>query len=255
MSQAYRKLPAVAALLVIALVFAPRTSADPGLTNEGGLQRATWDFANTSDYVTMNTTLAAGDATLATTPSWRNYTTDAEFAAADASSMNVIAQSGLRLTTNGTNLLADGTFDLAPGPWTYANGSTGQVSAVREPGARARLSHTSPNSQFDAMDDALTSQPWTADSAGPGWSSAISQETAIRREGTGSLRDVLTIGGGGSGNYAGVYRDDPGTWNWSAYDRLAIWIEGTGAAGGGVYVFLDNLGGTNLASWVPQSLD
>src|SRR3989454_781541 len=138
MSQAYRKLPAVAALLVIALAFAPRASADPGLTNEGGLQRATWDFTNASDYVTMNTTLAVGDATLATTPSWRNYTTDAEFVAAKASSTNVVAQTRPRLMTNGTKLPAGGAFDLAPGPRAYNNGSTGEVTAVREPGARGR---------------------------------------------------------------------------------------------------------------------
>ena len=68
MSQAYRKLPAVAALLLIALALLPRASADPGVTNEGGLQRATWDFSTASDYVTANVTLAVRDTTLARTP-------------------------------------------------------------------------------------------------------------------------------------------------------------------------------------------
>src|SRR2546428_7782211 len=136
MIQAHRKLPAFAALLLIALALLPRASADPGVTNEGGLQRATWDFSTASDYVPANMTLAVRDTTLGTAPNWRNYTTDAEFVAAEASATNVVTQSGLRLSTNGTNLVADGTFDLAPGPWTYSNGSTGQVTADR--GARGR---------------------------------------------------------------------------------------------------------------------
>src|SRR2546422_536595 len=95
--------------------------------------------------------------------------------------------------------------------------------------------------------------PWRSVANGQS-ASTLAQSTTIREEGTGSLRDSVTINSQGSGSYAGAYRNDWGTWNWSAYNRLAIWIEGTNASGLSAFILMTNLAGVNWASWMPQHL-
>ena len=254
MNQASATYPAAVVLLFLAIVLLPTAAADPlGFSEGGGLQAAKWDFSTLADYVTNNVTLAAGNATLATTATWWNYTTDATFLASQDSSTNVVVSSGLRLINNATGLIQDGTFNLAPGPWTYASGTTNQVIAQRDPVGRARLSHSTPRFQFDSMDAVFGTRPWRSVANGQS-ASTLAQSTAIREEGTGSLRDYVTINSQGSGSYAGAYRNDWGTWNWSAYNRLAIWIEGTNASGLSAFILMTNLAGVNWASWMPQHL-
>src|SRR2546422_6741063 len=130
------------------------------------------------------------------------------------------ANSAPQVVRNATNLIADGTFDAIPGPWIYTNGTTGAVTASRDPTARARLGHTTPVLRFDSMDDVFGSTLWTSAVSNPQSSSNLSQETAIRSEGTGSLKDEVTIAQ--NNQWAGAIRDDPLRWNWSGYDRLAI---------------------------------
>src|SRR5207245_10767025 len=73
---------------------------------------------------------------------------------------------------------------------------------------------------FDSRVDAFRAAPWTSAVSNQQSSSNRSQETAIRREGSGWLRDdVMTAQ---SNQWAGAIRDDPLPWNWSGYDRLAI---------------------------------
>ena len=62
---------------------------------------------------------------------------------------DVVANSNPRVVWNATNLIADGTFDAIPGPWNYTNGTTGAVTASRDPTARARLGYTEPVLRFD----------------------------------------------------------------------------------------------------------
>src|SRR3989441_9497424 len=101
----------------------------------------------------------------------------------------VVANSAPRLVRNATNLIADGTFDAIPGPWIYTNGTTGAVTASRDPQARARLGHTTPGLRFDSMDDVFGANPWTSSVSNGEGSRNLSQETAIRTEGNGSMRD------------------------------------------------------------------
>src|SRR2546430_1174964 len=254
MKQASAVYRAAVVVLFVAIVLLPTAAADPlGFSEGGGLQAAKWDFSTLADYVTNNVTLAAGNATLATTATWWSYTTDATFLASQDSSTNVVVSSGLRLINNATGLIQDGTFNLAPGPWTYASGTTNQVIAQRDPVGRARLSHSTPRFQFDSMDAVFGTRPWRSVANGQS-ASTLAQSTAIREEGTGSLRDYVTINSQGSGSYAGAYRNDWGTWNWSAYNRLAIWIEGTNASGLSAFILMTNLAGVNWASWMPQHL-
>src|SRR2546425_5657413 len=132
----------------------------------------------------------------------------------------MVANSDPRVVRNATNLIVDGTFDAIPGPWIYTNGTTGAVTASRDPTARARLGHTTPVLRFDSMDDVFGSTPWTSAVSNPQSSSNLSQETIIRTEGSGSMRDDVIVSQ--NNQWAGAIRDDPLPWNWSGYDRLAI---------------------------------
>src|SRR5439155_13616770 len=135
------------------------------------------------------------------------------------------AKSNPRLVRNATNLIADGRFDATPGPWNYTNGPTGAVTSSRDPTSRARLGHTEPVLRFDSMDDVLGTTPWTSLVSNPQSASNLSQETAIRKEGNASPHDDVTIAQ--NHQRAGANRNDPLPWNWSGYNRLAIWMDRT----------------------------
>src|SRR2546426_2944576 len=146
------------------------------------------------------------------------------------------ANSAPQVVRNATNLIADGTFDAIPGPWIYTNGTTGAVTASRDPQARARLGHTTPVLRFDSMDDVFGANPWTPAVSNGQASSNLSQETTTRKEGNGSMQDDVTLTQ--NNQWAGAFRDDPLPWNWSGYDRLAIWMNKAtpGTLWGWVYV-------------------
>ena len=123
---------------------------------------------------------------------------------------------------NATSLIADGTFDAIPGPWNYTNGTTGVVTAERDATARARLGAKTSVLRFDSMDDIFGPSPWVGAVSGPGKATSnLSQETAVRQEGTGSMRDDVMILQNGN-QWGGAFRYDPLAWNWSGYDRMAI---------------------------------
>ena len=247
-----RRLPEALVLLLALVVLLPGASAEPVLTDQSGATRVTWDFSSTADYNVTDVALAPGTATLAQVSLWRNYTSDAEFLASQDSATNVSVGSGLRLVNQAANLIQDGTFDQTTGPWTFVNGTAGQVLSARDPGGNARLWHLTPRVQFDSMDDVFGTNNWAAVSYGRSTSS-LSQSTSVRVEGSGSLRDDLVIAQQGGTNPIGAIRDDPGTWNWSAYNRLGVWIN-VNASGIAASILLDNPGGWNWVSWIPQSL-
>src|SRR2546422_360957 len=117
------------------------------------------------------------------------------------------ANSAPQVVRNATNLIADGTFDAIPGPWIYTNGTTGAVTASRDPQARARLGHTTPVLRFDSMDDVFGANPWTSSVSNGQVSSNLSQETAIRTEGDGSSGDEIAFASTGAATGT-VYIDD-----------------------------------------------
>jgi hypothetical protein len=166
-------------------------------------------------------------------------------AAADASRLagGVLANSAPQLVRNATNLVADGTFDQTPGPWTYTNGTTGAVTASRDPQARARLGHTTPVLHFDSMDDVFGATPWTSAVSNGQVSSNLSQETTIRMEGNGSLRDDIAVTS--NNQRAGAIRHDPLPWNWSGYDRLAIWMNKATPGNLWAWVYVQDQNGEN----------
>ncbi|HYS72483.1 MAG TPA: hypothetical protein VEO96_00660 [Thermoplasmata archaeon] len=249
-----RHLPEALVLLLVVVALLPGAAAAPVLSDQaGGAKRVTWDFSTAADYDVTGVALAPGLATLAPVPSWWNFTSDAEFLAAEASATNVSVGSGLRLVDQAANLIQDGSFNQTQGPWTYVNGTTGRVLSARDAGRNARLWHLTPSAQFDSMDNVFGTRPWTAVSNGQS-TSTLGQSTGTRHEGSGSLRDDVTLAKqGGGNNWVGALRDDPGTWNWSAYNRLGVWIN-VNASGLAASILLSNLGGQNWISWIPQSL-
>ncbi len=253
MHERSRHLPEALVLLLAVIALLPAAAAAPVLSDQaGGAKRVTWDFSTAGDYDAAGVALAPKLATLAQVPSWWNFTSDAEFLAAEDSATNVSVSAGLRLVDQAANLIQDGPFNQTQGPWTYVNGTTGQVLSARDPGGSARLWHLTPRVQFDSMDDVFGTYPWASVANGKS-SSVLSQSTAVRVEGSGSLRDNVTIGQQGGGNWVGAIRDDPGTWNWSAYSRLGVWIN-VNASGLAASILLTNLEGQNWVSWIPQSL-
>jgi len=77
----------VLVLLSVAATWTPRASADPNVTDEGAaIRRATWDFANVTDYAATNVSLAPGRAALAAGTRTLQYASDADFSGAQAQS-------------------------------------------------------------------------------------------------------------------------------------------------------------------------
>src|SRR3990170_1126178 len=253
----------ILALLFLGLFLAPLGGGDPTVGGAGGgINRATWDFTTPADYAATNVTLAPGNASLAKSSSWRNYTVDADFRNANESSSNVAVIGGVRLLGDPSNRIRNGTF-ASGGDWTF--NSTGNVTAGLDAG-RARLNHSSagatPIMQFDSMDDVFGPTPWTGAAFGGGSSSTLNQEFVFRIEGIGSLKDDITVGAG-PGSYAGAYRDDAGTWNWSAFHRMTVWAAVI-TPGVQMYFHLQNGFGANpwdapgqslQAGWYPYIFD
>ncbi len=172
-----------------------------------------------------------------------------------------IAESEPSVVRNAMNLISDGTFDATPGPWTYANGTTGAVTASRDSTARARLGHTTPGFEFDSMDNALGPTPWTSVTSGQTHAySNLSQETVIEVEGNGSLIANVTILK--DNEWGGALRDDPLPWNWSGFNRMAIWMDKATTNPLSAWVFVqDEMGGSAwgqyalVTGWYRYALD
>ncbi|HKZ64636.1 MAG TPA: hypothetical protein VJ400_09365 [Thermoplasmata archaeon] len=244
-----RAIPAVLTVLLTAYLLLPAPArADPTFVNEGGgFGRATWDFATPSDYTATNATLAAGNASL-TRSSFSKPYDGSNFAAENESSPNVTVGPDVRLAGDPNNRIANGGFNT-PANWTYT--PSGNVSAAWDPvGRRARMNHSSNDAnpfQFDSMDDvATTGWPGGPGSCDIGASITLNQEVVpgTVREGLGSLLADLDFGGFPT-RVCSAGRNNAGTWDWSAYTHLAVWIEGTAAVGLEAYVHLENGFGGN----------
>src|SRR3989454_5498778 len=69
------------------------------------------------------------------------------------------ANSAPQVVRNATNLIADGFFNETPAPEIYTNGTTGAVTASRDPQARARLRHPKPALPVHSMEDLFGANP------------------------------------------------------------------------------------------------
>jgi len=228
------------AVALFALLLAPLLPAagDPMMTPLSPVRStATWDLNTSSNYTVVNATLAGGQAMLITSNATILHTADADFGGVyDAARINVSGGS-VRLRGNESNLLNSSTFDDG-GNWTYANGSVA-VSEWDAGNLTGRVEFRTPWEQFDDM-DAPTWGP-----VAPFGNTSTLSPSPTWREGSGALNDTISINPF-TGSYAGAQRNDaggcPGTgcWNWSAYNRLAIYFNST-VAGFDAYL--------NLTDW------
>src|SRR5438309_2793062 len=172
-----------------------------------------------------------------------------------------VAESQPSIVRDAVNLISDGTFDTMPGPWTYANGTTGAVTASRDPTARARIGHTTPVLEFDSMDNVTGPTPWTNVTSGQTHAySNLSQETVVGVEGNGSLRANVTILKDNEG--ACALPDDPLQGNRSGFNRMAIWMDKATSNPLSAWVFVQDQGGRGawgqyalVTGWYRYALD
>jgi hypothetical protein len=249
-----RAVPAVLLALLAASVLMPsalRVTADPAIADAGGgFKNATWDFTTPGEYSAPNVSLALGNASLRKTSEWTNFTNDAAFLAANngTGTSGVVVNSGVRLAGSAANVISDGTFDQAPGPWSYTNGTTRNVTASRDPTAKAKMGHDTPRTQFDSMDNPLVN--WNSIGSGGPLITDWARDTAVVQEGSASLRIGMSFPGGAG--YAGAQRILGGA-DWSAYNRLALWLDRTTATPVEVYLFIRDLSATS-DSTPPQTI-
>lgn len=134
-----------------------------------------------------------------------------------------VSVTGPSVARNATDLISDGSFTTNPGPWTYTNGTTGIVTGSADPPRGARLGGTSPSLLFDSMDDIFGPNPWAPVTSGSRASSTLAQVASPNADGAGAMQDNVTFSKANA--WAGASRNTTGTWNWSRYDRLGIWMD------------------------------
>src|SRR5207247_2998019 len=110
------------------------------------------------------------------------------------------------------------------------------------------------------MDDIFGMTPWTSVVSNPQSASDRDQDTPSRQEGNRSLDNDVTIAQ--NNQWAGAIRNDPLPWNWSGYNRLAIWMDRATPSALTAWVFVqDQFGGISLgqyalvAGWYRYPLD
>jgi hypothetical protein len=141
---------------------------------------------------------------------------------------SAVCSLGAQVTPSGsrneTNLISDGNFTTNPGPWVYTNGTSGVVTASPDPSLGARIGATAASLLFDSMDNITGSSPWKSAVSGSGSAtSTLTQVASPNADGYGSMRDNVTFLK--SSATGGAVRSTTGAWNWTGYNRLALWID------------------------------
>ncbi|TLZ53165.1 MAG: hypothetical protein E6K18_00920, partial [Methanobacteriota archaeon] len=179
--------------------------------------------------------LAPRNATLDGESVTRTRSTDMDFVLAQSEANGTQVGGGVRLAGDPSERIADGGFDEAPGPWTFSDGATGEVTA-RLSGGRGLLEHRTASLAFDGLDSLGGWRPIAANDS----TSALSSDFSIVHQGSASMQDALYFGF--DRQFAGAARDDIGTWNWSAYTHLAMWIHRSGGVNRATLVLRDSTG-------------
>jgi len=192
------------------------------IVNPDASRTVVWNLTSRAGLSLQNTTLVGGKAVLP----WENATVDWP----RASDFLSHGSADANLTTDGTNLTlrADLSNHVTNGDfasnaiWTYANGTSRNVTASWDPAAlNALMAHDSPavsNTSWDTMD--AINLTWQL-RAPPGVPGFISQEYVHQREGKGALNLSFSIGSG-TGLYAGAH--PLAVVNWSGDNRLLAWV-------------------------------
>ena len=187
--------------------------------NSNASRTVSWTMGTATGLTLNGVDLEGANATLPWVPANVSWDTPAKFLARGSIGPNLVANAtDISLRADTTNHVLDGDFASAA-PWTYESSARGNVTAGWDGGtgtAVFRHASSATEASWDTMDGNLSS--WIGLS-GTGWTSRIGQH-----EGSGMLGLNFSLPPGPSG-WAGVQRSSPV--NWSAYDRLVLWIEPT----------------------------
>src|SRR6184192_1449420 len=187
--------------------------------NSNASRTVTWTMGAATGLTLNGVDLEGANATLPWVPANVSWDTPAKFLARGSIGPNLVANTtDISLRADTTNHVLDGDFASAA-PWTYESSARGNVTAGWDGGtgtAVFRHASSATEASWDTMDGNPSS--WIGLS-GTGWTSRIGQH-----EGSGMLGLNFSLPPGPSG-WAGVQRSSPV--NWSAYDRMVLWIEPT----------------------------
>ena len=214
-------LAAVVAVAILLLAIPVRADSPVVVENQDASRTVSWTFSTVAN-LTLQDVVLAGDRLMLP---WRNedlaWTSSADFGANGTADSNATAgSSGLELAVNSASYLESGDFASDSG-WAFADGPAGEVTAEWDAAAEvAVLGHDSPTTQspWDSLDQIALDWNWNAP---VGTLGGIVQNTSGQREGTGRLGMNLDTTGGGTWGSA----LHGGTVDWSAADRLVIWVE------------------------------
>lgn len=216
---------AFAVLFLLAALLAvptPVTATDPVDRDTGGAARTvTWRMDDPGSLILENISLDSGDAELEWRPVRASWTGGIAIASNGTVDANLSAnEAGVELAADLRNYLAGGDF-ARPDPWTFANGSDGLTVSEWNSSAQAgRVSHSSPASQATHWDSLDSVESTWIGAGSPGSTSNISTFTSSPN-GARMMQDEITTGPSGAA-WAGAFRT--GSFDWSPYDRLLIWI-------------------------------
>jgi hypothetical protein len=141
----------------------------------------------------------------------RNGTLPAEFEA---------TPNGLELREDVRNYVPQGDLD-SPGTWDFTGDPDGNVSSSWGLPGVAVVSHLSPSSPRLRWESFDTETNWTGLPSDAEGDSDLASLHTNPKEGDGMLLDIITTGLS-PGSWAGAQR--VGVFNWSAYDRILVWV-------------------------------
>src|SRR3990172_8031657 len=213
---------------------------DPSFTSLSPMRTlAVWDLNDSNYSASPEIVIGGGNATLGTTAGSFLQDQDGDFipnGTLDASLE--IADDSIRLAGDPSNRVTDGDFSAGTN-WTYANTSRA-VAAWDSTNLSGGMGTGTPWRQEDSFDDGASSFRWTG--VGGGATCGILSDDPLHVEGAERVRCDYNNPGAQS-NWAGASKDQAGTWDWSAYNRLAIWLNATNTSGSGnltFYIYLDD---------------
>ncbi|MGQ0796715.1 MAG: hypothetical protein ACT4OI_02445 [Methanobacteriota archaeon] len=210
-------------VFVALLVVVPAASGSgPFETGRSGTTRTVqWTMDGPGSLEFANTSLEPGEAVLAWTSVGFAWTAGAEYEVNGSLDAALDSEgAGLQLRADTRNHVAAGDF-RDPAPWTFVDASSGRTTASWDPALEVgRLEHRSAPDQiqWDSLDSDAN---WNGIASSGSSSSQLTTVTFQQQEGAGMIQAEITTGPSPSA-WAGALRT--GAFDWSAYERLVVWV-------------------------------